>query len=61
MLCPKCNTDMMINASETQVEGDSSPDTPTIVWTVQKLVCRNPKCDNYMKVVEEIRHKIYEA
>lgn len=46
--------------SYTQVEGDSSPETPTRVYTVQELQCLNPQCPEY-KQAQETRTLVYEG
>lgn len=61
MKCPLCNIEMMIRKTYTEVEGDESPDTPTKVYTVQDLVCRNRKCGNYEKIVETVKTPIYSS
>ncbi|HJA24724.1 MAG TPA: hypothetical protein H9795_01540 [Candidatus Fournierella merdigallinarum] len=49
---------MRIGGSRTVVEGDTSPDTETRVYTEQDLVCRNPACDNRDRVVETVRTRL---
>lgn len=58
MLCPLCKCEMRIGGSRTVVEGDTSPDTETRVYTEQDLVCRNPACDNRDRVVETVRTRL---
>ena len=55
MLCPLWKTEMRIAQVRTVVEGDQSPDTPTVVYTEQELVCRNRQCANFEKVVQTSR------
>lgn len=55
MLCPLCKLEMGIAASRTVAQGDDSPDTPTAVYIEQDLTCRNRRCENYGKVVEQTR------
>jgi len=61
MQCPICKTEMMISSTSTAVDGDKSPDTPTKIYTVQQLSCRNKQCENFGKVVQEVRTKIFDA
>lgn len=61
MLCPKCGTEMRIGSTVQQVTGDSSTETPTVVKTVQTLVCRNPQCMNFEKVVANAETEIYRS
>lgn len=56
MLCPKCKVALRISRSYTKVTGDESPDTETKVFTVQELECRNPKCEDFGKVVKTAEH-----
>lgn len=55
MLCPLCKTEMRIAQVRTVVEGDQSPDTPTLVYQEQELVCRNRKCSNFGKITAASR------
>ena len=59
MLCPKCKTLLCIQKTYQRVEGDASPDTPTKVFTVQELMCRNKKCENFEKIVHTVQTMIY--
>lgn len=59
MKCPFCGIEGVISEVKTKVEGDSSPDTETKVFTVQDIFCRNPKCDHFKKKVAEAEHQIY--
>ena len=61
MKCPRCKLEMRITSSRTLVEGDDSPDIQTRVYTEQELSCRNPQCDNFERVVETVRHLVYEG
>lgn len=61
MKCKYCGIEAIIDKSYTEVEGDRSPDTPTKVYTVQEITCRNPRCGHYQKHVETVRHLIYQA
>lgn len=58
MLCPSCKTELRIEASRYEVTGDQSPDTPTEVYVVQELCCRNPQCERHGQVVETMRTKV---
>jgi hypothetical protein len=55
MLCPQCQTEMVINHSQTCVEGDQSPDTRTRVYVEHSLQCVCASCANYKKVVTKNR------
>ncbi|MEG0803434.1 MAG: hypothetical protein RSF90_00620 [Pygmaiobacter sp.] len=61
MLCPNCNTEMRIAATSQRVTGDSSPETPTVVYTVQSLACRNPQCEHCGKIVQTVETELYRA
>lgn len=56
MKCPKCGIEMMIQGTRTEVNGDDSPTTPTEVYTVLVMTCRNPQCQGH---TEEVKEKIY--
>ena len=58
MKCPQCDIEMMIKKTYTEVEGDTSPDTVTKVFNVQDMTCRNPKCENFEKVVKTVKNQI---
>ena len=60
MRCDKCDLDMFIDSSITEIEGDKSPDTQTKVFTVQSLSCHNPKCV-YKGKSYEIKIQTYPA
>ena len=49
----------MIQAAETQVTGDSTPEEQTEVWTVLRYVCRNPACNEHQKEIGQSRSRIY--
>ena len=57
MLCPKCKTEMRLEASY-RASGDESPDTPTQIDLVQKFFCRNKPCENFDTQVNEVSHKV---
>ena len=57
MLCPKCKTEMRLEASY-RASGDESPDTPTQIYLVQKFFCRNKQCENFDTQVSEVSHKV---
>ena len=59
MQCPFFKIDTTIERSYTRVEGDESPDTPTRVFTVQEMYCRNPRCSHNGWKVGEQSHQIY--
>lgn len=63
MLCPSCKTELRIQRSRTEVEGDNSESTATKVYTVQDLVCVNQECPQYSpdgsNIIQEVRHLIY--
>lgn len=59
MKCPLCKVEMSIGAVRCEVEGDTSPETGTVVYTAQDLVCRCHQCENCGKVVTTRRTKIY--
>lgn len=59
MLCPKCNTELMIQSARLEFTGDESPDTVTRAYTVQTLVCRNPQCSDCGKAVAENRVELH--
>lgn len=63
--CPLCHNLLMIRSSRQEVEGDQSPDTQTMVFEVQELICPNAQantpCPNRGKVVCEVRHQVYPA
>lgn len=59
MLCPRCKrTEAAIVSNEIVVTGDNSPDEETKAYRVMKLVCRDPKCPYYGKIVATVRHSI---
>lgn len=58
MKCNLCQSQLQIQNFRYEIIGDKSEDTPTEVYVVQDLTCRNPQCDNKNKVVEEVRTKI---
>lgn len=58
MQCPYCKIEGTILRSSIQVTGDDSPDTPTRVYTVQEIACRNPACSHYNQVVETVKHSM---
>ena len=49
---------MAINASRILVSNDDTPEKETEIVAEQDYVCRNPKCDNYQKVVETTSNKV---
>jgi hypothetical protein len=58
--CPICNNELKIAGSKFE-----SPEGTTDVYSVLKMVCDNPKCDNYSgtnlnnpKWYTEIRNKV---
>lgn len=58
MKCNLCKSQLQIQNFRYEITGDDSPDTPTEVYVVQEMTCRNPQCPNKDKVVEEARTKI---
>ena len=61
MDCPKCPVQAQISRVYTKVEGDSSPDTPTRVYTVQEITCMNPQCPNFNRVINTVMHLDYDS
>lgn len=59
MQCPYCGIETTISRAYTEVTGDKSPDTPTQVFTVQELTCRNPQCARHGQLVQTVRHLSY--
>ncbi len=59
MKCPYCEIEGVISGVKTQVEGDSSPETQTQVFTVQDITCRNPQCSHFEQKVAEVKHQIF--
>ena len=53
MLCKNCGCEMRIVFSGTRVQGDTSPDTQTRVFTVQTLRCLNRNCPKQDEVTVE--------
>lgn len=49
---------MSIKTSRNKVEGDNSPDTPTKVFIVHEMTCRNKKCPNFNKTVTEVKNEL---
>lgn len=58
MQCPKCSIDMTVRYDGVECKNDDTPDKPTEVYSLQSLICRNPKCGNYERVVEIVRTKL---
>ncbi len=56
--CPICKVALRIGSSRTRVTGDCSPDTLTQVFTVQELICPNPRCERYQQVIEVVEHPV---
>lgn len=50
---------MRIVYSGTRVTGDSSPDTPTRVYTVQTMKCMNHNCTHPDE--REVAHELYSS
>lgn len=61
MRCSACGVDAMIGRSYVTVQGDQSPDTKTQVYTVQEIICRNPRCKRHGEVVETVKNLDYEG
>lgn len=49
-----CSVEPMIVKSFNRIEGDNSSDTPTKLYRVMIMQCRNPQCKNYGKTWEEV-------
>ena len=47
MLCKQCGCEKRVTGSKTVIQGDKDPDTPTRLYTVLQLECRNKKCSAY--------------
>jgi hypothetical protein len=45
--CPKCNSLLQIGETQMEFENDTTPDLPTIAYTVQPMYCMNKNCDYY--------------
>lgn len=58
MLCPLCNLEMRITNTRNVVEHDDTPNEPTKLYVVQDISCMNKECENYNKVVEEIKNEV---
>jgi hypothetical protein len=56
--CPQCNTELKILRSFNRLEGDDSPDTPTVLYAVIEQTCRNPQCPNDGLVVDVVEHQV---
>ena len=50
MECPKCKTELRVNASKYVIKDNK-------LFVVQELVCRNPDCLNNGIVVKTIEHE----
>lgn len=61
MVCPSCGIQARIERFYTKVEGDQSPDTPTRVYTVQEIACRNPQCPRHGEIIETVKNLDYEG
>ena len=59
MKCEKCGLEGLIYSSETDVEGDKSPETKTKVFEKMHFMCRNEKCGNFRKEIGTERVEIY--
>lgn len=59
MNCEICKTLLAIDKARTEVEDDCSGSTKTKVYTVLSYTCRNPRCANCGRVVEETKNLIY--
>lgn len=57
MQCERCHTEMSIQSTRLEAEGDKSPDTETVVWRVLEYACRSRQCPEYGKVqkTEKVR------
>lgn len=55
MQCPKCSIDMTVDYGGIECKNDDTPDLQTEVYSLQSLLCRNPQCQNYNRVVEIVR------
>ena len=51
--CPKCGGSLFISRSYTTLEGDTLADAK--VWTNVEQVCRNPRCEDYQRVVDTVK------
>jgi len=66
MKCPSCGSTLNIGKTLIVFEGDNSPDTPTIAYTIMPMVCSNPECSIYgghdlnnpTRVVQTLRQKM---
>lgn len=47
MLCPICNTEMMIDHTKFLVEGDESKETETKLFNLPIVTCNNPNCSAF--------------
>lgn len=63
MLCDKCGCELQIMGSHREVTGDNSPGTPTIVYDVLELFCKNPQCERFQRAdpVKEVRNIVYDG
>jgi len=59
--CPACGIEAEINRTRTEVSGDQSADTETVVDTVLEYICRNPACERFQHNAGETRHRVYPA
>ena len=46
MECPKCGIEANVATSRETEKEDG-------VYTFQEFACRNPKCENYKKIIDE--------
>lgn len=58
MLCESCKTDMFIADCSYEAEGDSSPDTKTMVYYRPIFACINHNCHAFQKRIDGERVKL---
>lgn len=58
MQCPQCSIDMDVRYDGVELINDDTPDVATEVYSLQSLICRNPQCANYNRVVEIVCTKL---
>lgn len=58
MKCPLCDLEMVIKEKHRKIENDDTPDKETKVYIIHDMTCRNRKCNNYNKVVEQVKDEV---
>lgn len=55
MKCPLCQTEMRILKTRYRIK---ESDAGQKLYAVQSMVCRNPQCENYENIVDEVEHQL---